>query len=133
MSTDSEKERVEYAFGPFCLHLMPGWSGSFEDGVHTLESADTNTAIQISGFERDQPVETSELYALVPEGAADLTRFSLSSGLDGFGWTDADGGDGHRVIRSDSVVLVVQVLYGDDASDLDREAVDAMIGSLARN
>ena len=133
MNERDDQERVEYTFGPFCLHLMPGWSGSFEDGVHTLESEDTETAIQISGFERAQPVEISELYELVPKGAQDLTRFSLTSGLDGFGWTDADSSDGHRVIRSGSIVLAVRVLFAADISDLDREAIDVMIGSLARN
>jgi hypothetical protein len=128
-----EQERVEYVFGPFCLHLMPGWSGSFEDGVHTLESEDTETAIQISGFERDAPVEMADLYGLVPEASDGLTRFSLASGLDGFGWTEAEDGSGHRVFRSASVVLAIRVLYAKDASDIDQEAVEAMIGSLARN
>lgn len=133
MSNTPDPERVEYAFGPFYLHLMPGWSGSFEDGVHTLESQDIETAIQISGFERDQPVEMSDLYGLVPEGAQGVSRFSLLSGLDGFGWTDPESGDEHRVIRSDSVILAVRILYADDPSDLDRQAVDDMIGALARS
>ena len=133
MNERDDQERVEYTFGPFCLHLMPGWSGSFEDGVHTLESEDTETAIQISGFERDQPVETTDLYGLVPEGSEGLTRFSMASGLDGFGWTDPESGDGHRVIRSGSIVLAIRVLFAEDASDVDGDAVDTMIGSLARN
>ena len=133
MSERAEQERIEYTFGPFCLHLMPGWSGSFEEGVHTLETEDSETAIQISGFERDAPVEMSDLYGLVPEGAQDLTRFSLTSGLDGFGWSDPDGDSGHRLMRSASVVLAIRVLYGEDASEIDHEAVETMIASLARN
>ena len=132
MNTAHDQERVEYTFGPFCLHLMPGWSGSFEDGVHTFESDEAETAIQISGFERDASVEMSDLYGLVPEGAEETIRFSLPSGLDGFGWIDPKNGDGQRVLRSGAIVLAIRVLYANDASEIDREVVDTMIGSLAR-
>lgn len=124
-------EGVEYRLGPFRLALPPGWSGSFEDGVHTLENDATYTAIQIGGFEREAPVEMSDLYGMVPEGAEGLSRFTLPSGLDGFGWTEIETGDLRQVIRSGSVVLAVSVLYGDADPDMDAETVEAVLGSFA--
>ena len=131
MNGDRKSKRAHYTFGPFRLSLPPGWAGAFEDGVHTIASDAHDAAIQISGFERDAPVTTSDLYGMVPEGADKLGRFTLSSsGLDGFSWYDAELEIHMQVIRAGTSVLAISII---GSGDEDKDVVAEILGSLALN
>lgn len=130
MSGGRDPKAEHYAFGPFHLDLPPGWNGAFEDGVHTLSSEQHELAIQISGFERDTSVEMSDLYAMVPPGMEDLSRFTLPSGLDGFGWVDPEDQTRRMVVRSGAVILAITEVPGDTVGEDDSEIAEEVIATL---
>lgn len=130
MSRNSDISGTPYRFGPFELDLPPGWTGTFEDGVHTIASDAHDTALQFSGFEREADVAMSDLYGMVPEGAADLSRFTLPTGLDGFGWVDLKDDARRMVICSGTVVLALTELTGEELSESDDDIIETIIGTL---
>lgn len=131
MNGDRQSQRKLYTFGPFCLSLLPGWTGAFEDGVHTIASDAHDAAIQISGFEREAPVTISDLYGMVPEGADKLRRFTLSSsGLDGFSWYDAELEIDMQVMCAGTSVLALSII---GSGEEDKDVVAEILGSLALN
>ena len=129
MSGKHDTGRTDYAFGPFRISLPPGWTGAFEDGVHTISTDAHDTAIQISGFERETPVTISNLYGMVPDDAEGRARFTLPSGLDGFSWQDTERETEMQVIRAGTTMLAISVIGKDE----DAEAVSEILGSLVLN
>lgn len=128
MSCSGSPQVTDYSFGPFRLSLSPGWTGNFEDGVHTISSDSYEAAVQISGFERDAPTAMSDLYGMVPEGADDVGRFTLAAGLDGFSWHEAERDVDMRIVRAGSAVLAISIIGSDEGC---ADIVDEMLGSLA--
>ncbi|MEM7211212.1 MAG: hypothetical protein AAF479_04840 [Pseudomonadota bacterium] len=131
MSRKPGTQARPYRFGPFELDLPDGWTGAFEDGVHTIASDAHDTALQFSGFERATKIEMSDLYAMVPPGMQDLSRFTLPSGLDGFAWVDPNDQTRRMVIRHETVVLAITEVAGDEPDDSDGEMIEEIIGTLA--
>ena len=131
MSRNPDDQVEPYRFGPFKLHLPQGWTGEFEDGVHTIASDNHDTALQLSGFEHDGDVAMSDLYAMVPTGMEDLSRFTLPSGLDGFSWVDPQDQTRRMVIRHGTVVLAITEVAGDEPTDEYSEMIEGIIGTLS--
>lgn len=131
MSGGRKPERIDYDFGPFSITLPDGWQAELEDGVHTIAAQDHDKALQISGFERDAPVEMSDLYGMVPEGMSDLSRFTLPSGLDGFAWLDPEDDARRMVVRSGKFVLALSEVPGEQPDDDATEQMEDIISTLA--